>query len=358
MTWPRRLAALAQQRQRAAEQDGEDQHLQHVALGEGVDHVVGISCIKKSTSPPLSLAARRRRSPSPRRRASSGRCSCRRRAARVGEHHAEQQRERRQRPRSRATALTPTRPTCFRSPAPAMPCTTTQKTIGAMIILISLMKPSPSGLRLSAKSGYSAEHDAQDERHDDLAEQRADEAWHLWLPRSGARGGRCQFLPPRPGVPGRGGPSLIGYVPDGGADLPPPISKLAIISSARTMAEWSQAAAAVRGAGVEQLLRGRRVGQRDAELRARRLQREVQVLLVQLDAEARVEGALDHALAVHLEDARAGEAAHQRLAHLGRIGAGLGGEQQRLGHRLDGQRDDDLVGDLGRSGRRRCRRPA
>ncbi len=45
--------------------------------------------------------------------------------------------------------------------------------------------------------------------------------------------------------------------------------------------------------------------------------------------------------------ARGGEAAHQRLAHLAGIGAGPGGEQQRLGHRLDVQGDDDLVGDLG-----------
>ena len=42
-----------------------------------------------------------------------------------------------------------------------------------------------------------------------------------------------------------------------------------------------------------------------------------------------------------------GEAAHQRLPYLGRIRPGLGGEQQRLADRLDGQRDDDLVGDLG-----------
>jgi hypothetical protein len=58
----------------------------------------------------------------------------------------------------------------------------------------------------------------------------------------------------------------------------------------------------VGGAGVEQLLRGGGVGQRHAD-RARAGQGQVQVLLVQLDAEARVEGALDHALAVHLEDA-------------------------------------------------------
>ena len=77
------------------------------------------------------------------------------------------------------------------------------------------------------------------------------------------------------------------------------------------------------------------------------LQRQVQVLLVQLDAEARLEVALDHPLAMHFEDARIGEAAHQRLAHPRRVGAGLGREQQRLADRLDGQRDDDLVGDLG-----------
>ena len=118
-----------------------------------------------------------------------------------------------------------------------------------------------------------------------------------------------------------------------------------------------QLGAAVGRAGIEQLLRRRGVAAGHAE-RARALQREVQVLLVQLDAEARVEGALDHALAVHFEDARGGEAAHQRLAHLGRVGAGLRREHQRLADRLDVQRDDDLVGDLAWSGRRRCRRPA
>jgi hypothetical protein len=34
-------------------------------------------------------------------------------------------------------------------------------------------------------------------------------------------------------------------------------------------------------------------------------------------------------------------------AHLGRVGAGLAGEHQRLAHRGDVQRDDDLVGHLG-----------
>jgi hypothetical protein len=51
------------------------------------------------------------------------------------------------------TALTPTRPTFLRSPVPEMPSTTTQKTSGAMTILISLMKPSPRGFSITAKSG-------------------------------------------------------------------------------------------------------------------------------------------------------------------------------------------------------------
>ena len=51
---------------------------------------------------------------------------------------------------------------------------------------------------------------------------------------------------------------------------------------------------------------------------------------MQLDAEARIERALHHSLAVHFEDSRRCEAAHQRLADLRRIGAGLAGEDQRL----------------------------
>ncbi len=68
---------------------------------------------------------------------------------------------------------------------------------------------------------------------------------------------------------------------------------------------------------------------------------------MQADAEARIESALDHAFAVDFEDLRRGKAAHQRLTHLGRIGAVLRSEQQRLGHRLDIQGDDDLVRHLG-----------
>src|SRR6516164_3865572 len=63
--------------------------------------------------------------------------------------------------------------------------------------------------------------------------------------------------------------------------------------------------AAVRRAAVEQLLRGRGVGQRQPDRTCGR-KRETQILLMQLDAEARIERALDHALAMHLEDARGG----------------------------------------------------
>jgi hypothetical protein len=41
--------------------------------------------------------------------------------------------------------LRPTRPTRLRSPIEEMPCTTVQKITGAIIILISEMKPSPRG---------------------------------------------------------------------------------------------------------------------------------------------------------------------------------------------------------------------
>ena len=49
--------------------------------------------------------------------------------------------------------MPPTRPTFFMSSMPAMPVTTVQKMTGAMIILISLMKPSPSGFISTASVG-------------------------------------------------------------------------------------------------------------------------------------------------------------------------------------------------------------
>jgi hypothetical protein len=69
---------------------------------------------------------------------------------------------------------------------------------------------------------------------------------------------------------------------------------------------------------------------------------------VQLDAKAGIERARDHSFAAHLEHPGRRKPAHQGLAHARRVGPGLGGEQQRLRHRLDGEGDDDLVRDLGR----------
>ena len=47
----------------------------------------------------------------------------------------------------------PTRPTFFMSSMLAMPCTTVQKMIGAISILISLMNASPSGFICAPMSG-------------------------------------------------------------------------------------------------------------------------------------------------------------------------------------------------------------
>ena len=52
-----------------------------------------------------------------------------------------------------SSALPPTRPTFFMLPAPAMPSTTVQKMIGAISILTSAMKPSPSGFSATPVSG-------------------------------------------------------------------------------------------------------------------------------------------------------------------------------------------------------------
>ena len=70
------------------------------------------------------------------------------------------------------------------------------------------------------------------------------------------------------------------------------------------------------------------------------------VLAVQADPEPRVERAVEHALAVDLEDLRAGEPAEQGLADLRRVDAGAFGEQQGLGDRLDRGRHDELVARL------------
>src|SRR5271167_3249786 len=91
---------------------------------------------------------------------------------------------------------------------------------------------------------------------------------------------------------------------------------------------------ATRRAGVEKFLRRCRVWQRDPE-RLRALQGKVEILLVKLDTETRIEGSLNHPVAVHLENLRGRKSAHESLADFGGIGASLGCENQSFGYGLD-----------------------
>lgn len=65
---------------------------------------------------------------------------------------------------------------------------------------------------------------------------------------------------------------------------------------------------------------------------------------MQGNAKARIEGALNHPLAMNFKDARCGETAHQRLPHFGRIGTGLRRKHQRLRHRCNVECHNDLIG--------------
>ena len=67
---------------------------------------------------------------------------------------------------------------------------------------------------------------------------------------------------------------------------------------------------------------------------------------MKLDPEAGIEGPGHHPFAMNLKDSGICKPAHQSLTHPRRIGAGLGGEQQRFGHRLDCKRHDDLIGNF------------
>jgi hypothetical protein len=59
-------------------------------------------------------------------------------------------------PSKYSNARPPVLPTCLTFSTPAMPITTVQKITGAMSILMSLMKPSPSGCILTANAGQNA----------------------------------------------------------------------------------------------------------------------------------------------------------------------------------------------------------
>ncbi len=104
-------------------------------------------------------------------------------------------------------------------------------------------------------------------------------------------------------------------------------------------------AAAQGNAGAEHLLGVGGVGQVDAQLLGA-LQGQVQVLLVQVDAEAWVEGALIMRSACTsriFEEAKPPISASRTLAG----SAPFLAANSRLRRRLDVQGDDDLVGDLG-----------
>ena len=65
--------------------------------------------------------------------------------------------------------------------------------------------------------------------------------------------------------------------------------------------------------------------------------RQVEILLMQFDPEAGLEIPLHHAFAVHFENSRRSETAHESLPHERWIGAGLRCKQQRFPDRLNRQ---------------------
>jgi hypothetical protein len=148
---------FAHQRQRAAEQDRDQQHLQHVAAGERahdrvrnqleqeVDHARALHLVGGFDVGRHGRGVERTRIHV---HAGAG-------MEHVGQHHAQRQRDGGDHLEI-DHGLDADAPTFFSSPAPQMPATTTQNTIGPISILISLMKPSPSGLSLAANSGRAA----------------------------------------------------------------------------------------------------------------------------------------------------------------------------------------------------------
>ena len=97
-----------------------------------------------------------------------------------------------------SNAFSPTRPTFFMSSMLAMPCTTVQKMIGAISILISLMKRVTQRLHLGAKRWV--EMPEQDAEHDGAQDLRVEVLVPLVMGRDrgtgyGARR-RCHAEPP------------------------------------------------------------------------------------------------------------------------------------------------------------------
>jgi len=103
---------------------------------------------------------------------------------------------------------------------------------------------------------------------------------------------------------------------------------------------------ACRDAAVEQLLRRLGVRQGDSQFTGP-VERETEILPVETNAESGVEAVVDHALAVHFQHARRGEAAHECLTHACRFDPRPCGEYERFRNRFDVQSHHDLVCDLG-----------
>src|SRR3954451_1815848 len=101
-------------------------------------------------------------------------------------------------------------------------------------------------------------------------------------------------------------------------------------------------AAAVAAKRLEHLVDRGRVRQRDAIL-ARGLQRDPEVLVVQVHPEAGREVVLAEVAPADVHDLVRGEAAGQDLDDRRGVHAGLRAEDERLGHGFDRERDDDLV---------------
>jgi hypothetical protein len=104
---------------------------------------------------------------------------------------------------------------------------------------------------------------------------------------------------------------------------------------------------AVRNRRIQELLTRRSIGQGQIES-ASSLQGQFKILAMQFDAKTGFKVAPDHPLSVYLQYLRRCKAAHERLAHLSGVCSGLRGEQKCLADGFYGQRNDDLVGNLGR----------
>ena len=110
-------------------------------------------------------------------------------------------------------------------------------------------------------------------------------------------------------------------------------------------AEWS-CAPRPRARSVRSICWARLVAGSATPKASPRLERDVQVLVVQVHPEAGREVVLQEVAPAQLHDAVRRQAAAEHVENPFRVHAGLGAEHQRLGHGLDGQRDHDLVARL------------